>query len=90
MLYLTTTVFPVLPEGIYGYKRTNPDFPDQTTSDQFFDEAQFEAYRELGYGAGRHIFEKKTLAEIFPDDKKSTENPLEVFLRAIWGSDSQR
>ncbi|MDH4122280.1 MAG: patatin-like phospholipase family protein [Deltaproteobacteria bacterium] len=32
-----------------GYKGANPDFPDQSTADQFFDQAQFEAYRELGY-----------------------------------------
>ena len=32
-----------------GYKGANPDFPDQSTADQFFDEEQFEAYRELGY-----------------------------------------
>jgi hypothetical protein len=26
-----------------------PAFPDETTADQFFDEGQFEAYRELGF-----------------------------------------
>ena len=35
-----------------GYKGINPDFPDQSTADQFFDEEQFEAYRELGYVIG--------------------------------------
>jgi len=34
---------------IAHYKETNPDFPHQTTADQFFDEAQFECYRALGY-----------------------------------------
>jgi len=32
-----------------GYKGQHPDFPDESTADQFFDEEQFEAYRELGY-----------------------------------------
>ncbi len=40
---------PDLPADLYGYKSANRDFPDQTTADQFFDERQFEAYRELGY-----------------------------------------
>ncbi|MEM9315766.1 MAG: hypothetical protein AAGA95_14160, partial [Pseudomonadota bacterium] len=31
------------------YKAENPDFPQETTADQFFDEVQFEAYRALGY-----------------------------------------
>ena len=33
-----------------SYWRRNVDFPNQTTADQFFDEEQLEAYRELGMG----------------------------------------
>ncbi len=42
-----------LREDIYGYKRANSDFPDQSTMDQFFSEPQFEAYRELGFCVGK-------------------------------------
>ena len=31
------------------YKARNPDFPHQSTGDQFFDEAQFECTRAVGY-----------------------------------------
>lgn len=31
------------------YKNKNPDFPHESTADQFFDESQFESYRALGY-----------------------------------------
>ena len=31
------------------YKRRAPDFPHETTGDQFFTEEQFEAYRALGF-----------------------------------------
>ena len=34
---------------IYSYWRANPDFPDEPTSEQFFAEPQFEAYRALGF-----------------------------------------
>ncbi len=34
---------------IRQYADLHPDFPHQTTADQFFDENQFEAYRHLGY-----------------------------------------
>jgi hypothetical protein len=34
---------------IKEYDSLEPDFPQQTTADQFFDEAQFEAYRALGH-----------------------------------------
>jgi len=63
--YIKTTLTGNLPEDIYGYKSANPAFPDQSTSDQFFDEAQFEAYRELGYQlAKRMLAENKQLANI--------------------------
>jgi len=57
LLYIKTTVIAGLPEDIYGYKRVNESFPDESTSDQFFDERQFEAYRELGYQIGKRAFD---------------------------------
>ncbi len=35
-------------ETLRTYKSRHPAFPHETTLDQFFDDAQFEAYRELG------------------------------------------
>ncbi|MFW2374505.1 MAG: hypothetical protein ACN4GM_15370 [Gammaproteobacteria bacterium] len=55
LIYIKTTVTRGLPEDIYGYRRGNPSFPDESTSDQFFDESQFEAYRELGFQIGRAL-----------------------------------
>ena len=49
LVYIKTALSKTIPADIHGYKRLNPDFPDQTTADQFFDEIQFEAYRELGW-----------------------------------------
>lgn len=34
---------------IDNYHQENPVFPQQSTADQFFDDSQFESYRELGY-----------------------------------------
>jgi hypothetical protein len=39
---------------IQYYAATNESFPHQTTSDQFYDEAQFESYRRLGV----HVIEE--------------------------------
>ena len=49
LIYLKPTMRPGLPSSVVGYRAEKPEFPHQTTADQFFDEAQFEAYRELGY-----------------------------------------
>jgi hypothetical protein len=36
------------PLDVRQYRALNPEFPQQPTTDQFFDEAQFESYRRLG------------------------------------------
>jgi hypothetical protein len=41
---------------IRGYRAIHAAFPQQTTADQFFDEAQWESYRELGYRIGTLVF----------------------------------
>lgn len=42
----------------YAYARQNPDFPQQSTADQFFDDAQLEAYLEIGQRLGEAITTK--------------------------------
>lgn len=49
LVYIKPCLISGLSEDIYGYQRQNHSFPHQSTSDQFFDESQFEAYRELGF-----------------------------------------
>ena len=48
LLYIKSTITGEEPEDLLAYRREHPSFPDQTTGDQFFDEAQFESYRKLG------------------------------------------
>lgn len=48
LLYLKPSLTGAEPTDIVHYARVNPSFPHQPTSDQFFDEAQFESYRRLG------------------------------------------
>lgn len=49
IIFLKTTLIDEVSFKVKGYAAQNKDFPDQSTADQFFDEVQFEAYRELGY-----------------------------------------
>jgi hypothetical protein len=48
ILYIKTALSADLSADIYAYWRANPSFPNQTTTDQFFDEMQFDSYRQLG------------------------------------------
>jgi hypothetical protein len=47
---------------VAGYATTNPDFPDDTTANQWFDEAHFENYRALGQVTGNAA--EKTIREV--------------------------
>jgi len=51
ILYVKSTVTGNESSYILDYERRNPKFPHEPTSDQFFSEEQFEAYRALGFHA---------------------------------------
>jgi hypothetical protein len=42
--------------SVRQYKSSHPDFPHETTSDQFYGEDQFESYRRLGRDIGKEVF----------------------------------
>lgn len=48
MVVLKPTMSPRVPMDVAAYHRVHPDFPQETTADQFFDESQWESYRRLG------------------------------------------
>jgi len=52
-VYLKSGMIKELTFSAKGYKAKFPEFPNQSTMDQFFDPAQFEAYRELGYASAK-------------------------------------
>ncbi len=55
LVYIKTTLTEGLPADLYSYKLAHRNYPDESTGDQFFDEKQFEAYRELGYQLGKQM-----------------------------------
>ena len=56
MIYLKLSLTGNEGEFIRRYRLDEPDFPHQSTADQFFSEAQFEAYRTLGEHVGDKMF----------------------------------
>jgi hypothetical protein len=44
--------------ALLQYKTTHPEFPHESTSDQFFNEDQFESYRSLGKNIAQQLFAK--------------------------------
>lgn len=56
MLYLKLATVGYGPGYVLDYQRTHPAFPHESTGDQIYDEAQFEAYRALGEAAAESFF----------------------------------
>jgi hypothetical protein len=53
-----------VPVDVCQYADRQPQFPQQTTADQFFDEAQWESYRALGYHLGSKVFTGEVMGEL--------------------------
>ena len=77
LIYIKSTMIDKLPQDLYHYRKEHPSFPDESIADQFFDEVQFEAYRELGFQIGRRVFTQS-------DDKVDKKSRS---WQAIWGGD---
>jgi hypothetical protein len=54
LIYIKPAVYGDEPRDIFNYAKGHPDFPHESTADQFFDEPQFESHRMLGF----HILEQ--------------------------------
>jgi len=66
-------------EFIRRYRFDEPAFPHHSTADQFFSEAQFEAYRSLGEHVGNKLF----LRAIVDDLADSDRVDIEAWFRAM-------
>jgi hypothetical protein len=70
ILYFKSCLTGKEPNDVRDYRRLHPEFPQQSTADQWFNESQFESYRELGFVAAKETFgfaksEAPTMEEIF-------------------------
>jgi hypothetical protein len=72
LLYIKSSVTGDEMEYVKQYKATHAAFPHESTADQFFDEAQFEAYRSLGH----HVFE--SVFNTYQERPASIEDWFEV------------
>jgi hypothetical protein len=70
MLYLKLSLTGDEAELLKRYRTIHPDFPHQSTLDQFYDEEQFEAYRQLGVHVVEGAFSSALLT--------SNPNPMSV------------
>jgi hypothetical protein len=57
LLYVKPTLTGDEPVDVLQYHNEHPQFPQEPTSDQFFDEAQWESYRRLGEHIASKLFD---------------------------------
>jgi hypothetical protein len=55
LVYIKASLMGDEPEDVCHYHRAHPEFPQEPTTDQFFDEAQWESYRRLGQHVGHRV-----------------------------------
>ena len=70
-----------LPVDLVNFKAENPEFPQQSTADQFFSEAQWESYFQLGTFLGGKLtkaFVDRLLAEHANWFEADDRSPLEL------------
>ncbi len=70
LVYLKASLVGDEPEDVLQYHVAHPDFPHQSTADQWFTESQFESYRRLGL----HIAET-TFQRAVGDQQSQSGNP---------------
>jgi hypothetical protein len=75
MVYLKLSCTGGEPGYVADYRRQFPDFPHQTTGDQIYDEAQFEAYRRLGECAAESLFRGELAGDAGNPQSESPRDP---------------
>ncbi len=65
----------------YKYKVYHPAFPHEPTSDQFFDEVQWESYYRLGQFVGADVLGTDELMNYFRDKKAAPDFSLQDLIR---------
>jgi hypothetical protein len=56
LIYMKSSLAADAETAVLEYKASHPDFPHETTADQFFSDDQFESYRRLGRSVAARTF----------------------------------
>ena len=78
ILYIKPSLSGNEPRDVLQYASAHPEFPHETTSDQWFAESQFESYRKLGYHLAKEVF---TRADF---ERKAGRESMFVALKQKW------
>jgi hypothetical protein len=82
LVYIKPSMTGDEPQDVQEYNRRIPEFPHQSTADQWFNESQFESYRKLGMHVGEEL-----LRRVWREDSATKPEIPELFenLYEQWG-----
>ncbi|MGA7950111.1 MAG: hypothetical protein WCA45_08130 [Thiobacillaceae bacterium] len=83
LIYLKPRLTGAEPADLQNYQLTHPDFPNQSTKDQWFDESQFESYRKLGHWIGKSVFAAPLLEASQRKEVAGSNAPELLWIRTI-------
>lgn len=78
LLYIKLTVCGTESQDVAQYRNEHPDFPHQSTVDQFFDEPQFESYRRLGLHVVDTVLASAVLRARSDSPRERTDLPVDA------------
>lgn len=79
LLYVKASITGDEPVDVKEYALKNDAFPHQTTSDQYFDEQQFESYRKLGMHIADKLLKDQTVVDVLKlNFRVATDNKIET------------
>jgi hypothetical protein len=64
LVYIKASLMGDEPQDVCHYHRAHPEFPQEPTTDQFFDEAQWESYRRLGQHIGHRVLRPELIEHL--------------------------
>jgi len=83
LIYIKPRLTGTEPADLLNYKCTHPGFPHESTSDQWFDESQFESYRKLGHHIGKAVFDATLIEAVQRQEMAGDTGPILPWLCGI-------
>ena len=82
LVYIKTSLTGDEPVDVKEFCKRVPEFPNESTANQFFDESHFESYRALGQHIGQGIF-KRDAAALFRHTRYDLAQTLAEIFRLV-------
>jgi hypothetical protein len=87
LLYIKPAIVGDENADVLNYRKAHPDYPHQSTADQWFDEAQFESYRALGYHIAKCALARAAEVSKVPGQRRDIGRLCQELMRQHAGRD---